>query len=112
MNMLCSDKTGTLTLNKMTLQEHTPVFVEGADQARTPLPHPTAQQAQRHNSTTAQQHNSAAAQQRTGHGPPPAPDSATGATAQQHNSTTGTTGTTARRMRLRPGGRVARRAHA
>ncbi|KAK3275928.1 hypothetical protein CYMTET_15971 [Cymbomonas tetramitiformis] len=33
MNLLCSDKTGTLTLNKMVLQEDTPVFNEGTSQA-------------------------------------------------------------------------------
>eukprot|EP00122_Pirum_gemmata_P015184 Pgem_evm1s14187 len=32
MNMLCSDKTGTLTLNKMVIQEDTPVYTEGYDQ--------------------------------------------------------------------------------
>ncbi len=32
MDMLCSDKTGTLTLNKMVIQEHTPVYVEGETQ--------------------------------------------------------------------------------
>eukprot|EP00121_Abeoforma_whisleri_P010800 Awhi_evm1s9958 len=34
MNMLCSDKTGTLTLNKMVIQEDTPVYCEGYDQAK------------------------------------------------------------------------------
>lgn len=32
MNMLCSDKTGTLTLNKMVIQEETPTFKEGMTQ--------------------------------------------------------------------------------
>eukprot|EP00121_Abeoforma_whisleri_P011129 Awhi_evm1s10267 len=32
MNMLCSDKTGTLTLNKMVIQEDTPIYTEGHDQ--------------------------------------------------------------------------------
>lgn len=32
MNMLCSDKTGTLTLNKMVIQEDTPVYTAGEDQ--------------------------------------------------------------------------------
>jgi H+-transporting ATPase len=33
MNMLCSDKTGTLTLNKMVIQAHTPTFQAGLTQA-------------------------------------------------------------------------------
>eukprot|EP01012_Entosiphon_sulcatum_P038967 TRINITY_DN508_c0_g1_i1.p1 TRINITY_DN508_c0_g1~~TRINITY_DN508_c0_g1_i1.p1 ORF type:complete len:933 (-),score=160.22 TRINITY_DN508_c0_g1_i1:390-3188(-) len=33
MNMLCSDKTGTLTLNKMVIQDETPVYLPGNDQA-------------------------------------------------------------------------------
>mmetsp|Transcript_34189 Transcript_34189/g.75828 ORF Transcript_34189/g.75828 Transcript_34189/m.75828 type:complete len:1030 (+) Transcript_34189:195-3284(+) len=33
MNMLCSDKTGTLTLNKMAIQDETPTFVPNVDQA-------------------------------------------------------------------------------
>ena len=32
MAILCSDKTGTLTLNQMQLQEHTPIYVEGESQ--------------------------------------------------------------------------------
>lgn len=32
MNMLCSDKTGTLTMNKMMIQDETPVYVEGETQ--------------------------------------------------------------------------------
>ena len=32
MSILCSDKTGTLTLNKMVLQEDTPIFMEGIGQ--------------------------------------------------------------------------------
>jgi H+-transporting ATPase len=32
MAILCSDKTGTLTLNKMEIQEHTPIYTEGENQ--------------------------------------------------------------------------------
>ncbi len=32
MSILCSDKTGTLTLNKMAIQTQTPVYVEGENQ--------------------------------------------------------------------------------
>ena len=32
MVILCSDKTGTLTLNKMMIQEETPIYVEGETQ--------------------------------------------------------------------------------
>lgn len=33
LNMLCSDKTGTLTLNKMMIQEETPIYMEGETRA-------------------------------------------------------------------------------
>ena len=32
MAILCSDKTGTLTLNQMEIQDHTPVYSAGEDQ--------------------------------------------------------------------------------
>jgi H+-transporting ATPase len=32
MAILCSDKTGTLTLNKMVIQDHTPIYVSGETQ--------------------------------------------------------------------------------
>ena len=35
MSILCSDKTGTLTLNQMVLQEDTPIFIEGENQEST-----------------------------------------------------------------------------
>ena len=33
MNMLCSDKTGTLTLNEMVIQDHCPCYTPGDDKA-------------------------------------------------------------------------------
>lgn len=32
MSILCSDKTGTLTMNKMEIQEETPIYKEGETQ--------------------------------------------------------------------------------
>lgn len=32
MSILCSDKTGTLTLNKLVIQDDTPVYTEGETQ--------------------------------------------------------------------------------
>lgn len=32
MDMLCSDKTGTLTLNKMVIQDETPIYTKGETQ--------------------------------------------------------------------------------
>ena len=40
MNMLCSDKTGTLTLNKMVLQDELPTFTDGVTTKYTRLERP------------------------------------------------------------------------